>query len=99
MVDSPPDVYDRTILHGPTNIAPDGPVGRTKSLLSRKFRLTLQDERVLLGTFSAFDKFGNIVLTEVVEGFGELKRTMPMVIVPLSYCTAGEIKVSQPDQS
>jgi small nuclear ribonucleoprotein (snRNP)-like protein len=90
----PPEVYNSAILHEPVNIDPDGPVARVKALLAKKIRLSLQDGRVLIGNFSAYDKFGNFVLTDADEFFGDLKRELPMVIVPLTYVSAAEIGLS-----
>jgi hypothetical protein len=66
----PDDFYDATILHEPPNNDLNGPATRAKSFLSRRLRLSLKDQQVLFGTFSAYDTFGNIVLTKAEETFG-----------------------------
>jgi small nuclear ribonucleoprotein (snRNP)-like protein len=57
-------------------------------------RLSLRDRRLLLGRFSAYNKFGNFVLTGVEEIFGDQKRAMPMVIARLAFITATAIDPS-----
>jgi small nuclear ribonucleoprotein (snRNP)-like protein len=93
---SPPprEGYDSSILHEPANIDANGPVGKVKALLLKRLRLHLQDGRILIGVFSAYDKFGNFVLTDAEEHYGEQRRQMSMVIVPLSYLTAAAAEVS-----
>lgn len=73
--------YIPSILHMPEN--PTGPVKDVINLLNTQLRLELNDGRVYVGTFTAFDKFGNFVLTSAVEYFRDQERKMHMVIVPL----------------
>ena len=81
-----PCEYVPEILHMPNN--PEGPVKEVMDLLNSQLKLSLSDERTYIGTFTAFDKFGNFVLTNATEYFREEKREMQMVIVPLTYVTA-----------
>ena len=87
--------YDASILHDPVDYAPDGPIAKVKALLEKKLKLSLKDERIVEGSFSAFDKFGNMVLNDVEESFREEKRSMGMLIVPLDYVTKIEMEKSQ----
>lgn len=50
-------------------------------------RLETKDGRIFVGVFTAFDKFGNFVLTNAEELFRDEVRKMKMVIVPLSFVT------------
>ena len=77
--------YDPSILHDPVDYPADGPIAKVIGLLEKTLRLGLKDERQVVGVFTAFDKFGNIVLTKAYETFRESKRKMSMVIVPLDY--------------
>lgn len=77
--------YIPEVLHLPKN--PEGPVKEVMDLLNSQLKLSLNDGRVYIGTFTAFDKFGNFVLTSAVEEFRDEKREMQMVIVPLSSVT------------
>jgi small nuclear ribonucleoprotein (snRNP)-like protein len=79
------DGYDPSILHDPVDVDPDGPVARVLALLRRTLRLTLNDERVFSGCFTAYDKFGNFVLTNADEHFRGQVRHMKMVIIPLDH--------------
>ncbi|OHT04908.1 hypothetical protein TRFO_27530 [Tritrichomonas foetus] len=45
----------------------------------------MKDDRHVTGTFTAFDKFGNFVLTSATEFFREEERKMQMMIVPLDF--------------
>jgi small nuclear ribonucleoprotein (snRNP)-like protein len=83
--------YNPSILHPPTNMDPDGPVAKVQAMLGRKMRLDLKDERWVEGVFTAFDKFGNFVLTTAKEHFREQIRNLQMVIVPLDYVTGAQI--------
>ncbi|EAX99189.1 Sm protein [Trichomonas vaginalis G3] len=74
--------YIPSILHLPEH--PTGAVKEVMDLLNTQLRLELNDERVYVGTFTAFDKFGNFVLTKADEYFRDQIRPMHMVIVPLS---------------
>jgi small nuclear ribonucleoprotein (snRNP)-like protein len=94
-----PDAYDPSILHDPVNVDPDGPVAKVQAMLRKRMRLSLRDERVVEGAFTAFDKFGNFVLTDAVETFREYLRTMTMVIIPLSYVERVELSQAEPDEA
>jgi small nuclear ribonucleoprotein (snRNP)-like protein len=82
--------YDPSILHDPVDVDSDGPIARMMSLLRRKLRLVHTDERIFLGTFTGYDKFGNFVLTATEEFFRDQIRKIPMAIIPLNYVTAIE---------
>ena len=77
--------YNQKILHLPTD--PKGSVLEVYNLIQQKvtLKLELKDGRVVIGTFTAFDKFGNFAITNAVEEFRDEKRNMQMVIVPLDY--------------
>ena len=78
--------YHSDILHDPVDYDPNGPVAKVISLLEKTLRVEFKDKRVVVGIFTAFDKFGNMVLTECKETFeGQPERSLPMVIVPLDY--------------
>jgi small nuclear ribonucleoprotein (snRNP)-like protein len=94
-----PDAYDPSILHDPVNVDPDGPIAKVQAMLRKKMRLSLRDERVVEGTFTAFDKFGNFVLTDAVETFREYQRFMTMVIIPLSYVEQVELSHPEPAEA
>ena len=87
--------YIPEILHMPEN--PQGPVKEVIGLLNSQLKLTLNDERIYIGKFTAFDKFGNFVLTDAVESFREETREMQMVIVPLKYVTSVATRPLPPD--
>jgi small nuclear ribonucleoprotein (snRNP)-like protein len=89
--DSRPCEYNSAILHPPEITDPDGPVAKVHALLGRRMHLTLKDERWVEGNFTAFDKFGNFVLTSAEEHFRDQTRKMQMVIVPLHYVTGVQI--------
>ena len=74
--------YIPEILHLPQN--PEGAVKEVMDLLNSQLKLSLDDERTYIGKFTAFDKFGNFVLTNAVEYFREETREMQMVIVPIA---------------
>jgi small nuclear ribonucleoprotein (snRNP)-like protein len=90
--------YHPSILHDPVDVDPDGPVARVISLLRRKLKIAIKDDRVFLGTFTAYDKFGNFVLTDTEEFFRDQIRKIPMVIVPLDYVTAIEAESTPPGE-
>lgn len=75
--------YSPAILHTPENMT--GPVAEVNGLLNSQLRLELNDERTIIGIFTAFDKFGNFVLTTATEYFRDQTRKMQMVIVPLNF--------------
>ena len=90
--------YDPSILHDPVDYPPDGPIAKVIGLLEKTLRLCLKDERQVIGKFTAFDKFGNIVLTEANEIFREKPRKLPMVIVPLDYVVKLELCTDPPTE-
>jgi small nuclear ribonucleoprotein (snRNP)-like protein len=88
--------YHSSILHDPVDVDDSGPVAQGIALLRRKLRLSLKDDRVFVGTFTAFDKFGNFVLTDAEESFRDQIRKMPMVIIPLNYVETIDAGPAQP---
>jgi small nuclear ribonucleoprotein (snRNP)-like protein len=93
------DAYDPSILHDPVNVDPDGPIAKVQAMLRRTMRLSLRDGRVVEGKFTAFDKFGNFVLTDAHETFRESKRPMTMVIIPLNYVEKVELRQTESAQA
>jgi len=73
--------YHPQILHNPENS--EGAILAVKDMLNYLLKLEITDGRIYEGVFTAFDKFGNFVLTDSKEMFRDQIRPMPMVIVPL----------------
>lgn len=92
-----PYEYDPKILHMPEN--PTGPVAEVIKLLDYILKIEIDDERVYIGTFTAFDKFGNIVLTDVTEYFRDQERNMNMVIIPLGSVKSMASKPPEPAEA
>ena len=73
-----------------------------KELLDAPLRVTLSDGRVIIGSFSCFDKQQNVLLTEAREqrfspaaqetagkiGPPEFERNLGLVLVPWKYITS-----------
>ena len=83
----PKEIYDESILHQPKD--PKNEVLDVYNLVQNEviLRLEVKDERVFIGEFTAFDKFGNFVLTNAKELFRDEERKMKMVIIPLDFVT------------
>ena len=90
--------YDPSILHMPEN--PTGDVLTVMNMVKEEvqLRLDLKDERVYTGSFAAFDKFGNFVLTGAKEYFRDEIREMPTVIIPLDFVTKIGSKPAEPKE-
>ncbi|KAH0789899.1 Sm protein [Histomonas meleagridis] len=88
--------YDPSILHMPEN--PTGDVLAVANMIKEEvqLRLELKDDRVYTGSFAAFDKFGNFVLTGAKEYFRDEIREMPTVIIPLDFVTKVGSKPAEP---
>ena len=88
--------YDPSILHKPEKL--EGPVLEVSKLVDDKvqLKLELKDERTIIGTFTAFDKFGNFALANATEHFRDQKREIPMVIVPIDYVVKVSMKPAEP---
>lgn len=87
--------YSEQILHLPTEQT--GPIKEVIDLLGKVMKLELKDDRTYIGTFTAFDKFGNFVLKSADEYFREFQRKINIVIVPLDYVT--KVSVSEEKSS
>lgn len=97
MAEEDSNSYDPAILHQPVDYDPNGPIAKVIGLLHKTLKATLKDKRVVEGIFTAFDKFGNMVLTSCKEQFeGQPQRKLPMVILPLDYLEHIEL-VLNPD--
>ncbi|KAK8866955.1 hypothetical protein M9Y10_009924 [Tritrichomonas musculus] len=90
--------YDQTILHQPKD--PQGPVLEVSKLVQEKvnLKLELKDNRTVIGTFAAFDKLGNFVLSTATELFRDEKREVNMIIIPLDYVTKVYSKPAEPQK-
>lgn len=90
--------YDQKILHQPAD--PKGPVLEVSKLVQEKvsLKLELKDDRTVIGTFAAFDKLGNFVLSSATELFRDEKREVNMIIIPLDYITKIYSKPAEPQK-
>ena len=84
--------YYPSILHEPRDYTAGSPIGRVKELLLSTLVLSIKDDRIIEGRFTAFDKFGNFVLCDAVETFRDSTREMRMVVVPLEWVTRVQVK-------
>ena len=75
------ETYNETILHVPKDLS--GEMGEMMNLIGNDLKVQTKDERIFIGEFSAFDKFGNIVLVNAKEEFHGLTRKTLMVVIPL----------------
>jgi small nuclear ribonucleoprotein (snRNP)-like protein len=83
--------YDPSILHAPVDVDPEGPVAKVQFLLGHTLRLTMKDSRVVVGTFVAYDKFGNFVLSNAEETFETRTRPTAMVVIGLEFIAGVEV--------